>query len=374
MAICHICLRKLHQVTQLKGFFLAGLSLAFLQVANASSVAVITGMPYNKARELLMSTGWQPVSTVLPNDELFGQAKQFREIGYNEVNDCAGTGASPCVFYFKNADGGKLKVVTLGESDLKGEDFPKVDNYDLVEVLPNQIDEKPLEISNNAKEALSKADISKPSDGALAAKFIECAAWVKLGIDYAPDKAKVELIVPAVDLFKESAKKLSGSVFSQAAYITYYKNAYGALKYQGFKGQGALNALMNDKINECVGSLSKSQDYVASLQPRAEDDYPVLMLPDIAKYPQKSTYDFCSRRGRMDRAAAMVREKGIDEISALKFMNENISNKVDREQMQVSVVTAYELWPSIRASQMEDYSFNNCLQINKDEFVEYEPE
>ena len=61
------------------------------------------GMPYQKAREILIQKGWQP--------HLLGDApnlndisvRELFELGYQEVKDCSGTGLGPCRFEFTNA-------------------------------------------------------------------------------------------------------------------------------------------------------------------------------------------------------------------------------------------------------------------------------
>lgn len=120
----------------------AAITYAFVVCqANADQSEVvpnITNLKYNEARKALIDAGWQPAITVGHNEELFGQAQGFRDIGYSEINDCAGTGLSPCVFYFKNIYGKKLQVNTLGESNLSGNDFPQVSNYELVDRLPGE--------------------------------------------------------------------------------------------------------------------------------------------------------------------------------------------------------------------------------------------
>ncbi|WP_423357844.1 hypothetical protein [Pseudomonas citronellolis] len=102
-------------------------------------IPIITELKYNKAREILIAHGWQPAITVNLNKKMLDpQAELFRKVGYVEINDCAGTGASPCVLYFKNATGAKLKVNTIGESNITGDDFPIVSNYEIVSEIPGQ--------------------------------------------------------------------------------------------------------------------------------------------------------------------------------------------------------------------------------------------
>lgn len=77
------------------------------------------GMPYQKAREILIQKGWQP--------HLMGDApnlndtsvRELFELGYQEVKDCSGTGLGPCRFEFTNAAGELLVVsaITAGSSN-----------------------------------------------------------------------------------------------------------------------------------------------------------------------------------------------------------------------------------------------------------------
>lgn len=77
------------------------------------------GMPYQKAREVLIQKGWQP--------HLLGDApnlndtsvRELFELGYQEVKDCSGTGLGPCRFEFTNTAGELLAVsaITGGASN-----------------------------------------------------------------------------------------------------------------------------------------------------------------------------------------------------------------------------------------------------------------
>ncbi|MFB2983667.1 hypothetical protein [Microseira sp. BLCC-F43] len=77
------------------------------------------GMPYKKAREVLIQKGWQP--------HLLGDApnlndtsvRELFDLGYQEVKDCSGTGLGPCRFEFTNAAGELLAVsaITAGASN-----------------------------------------------------------------------------------------------------------------------------------------------------------------------------------------------------------------------------------------------------------------
>lgn len=119
------------------GFFVV---MAFSSGAFSGEIELpqIYGKPYHKAREELVNRGWQPAQTVSSEsiNEGLGQAKDFFNSGYVEINDCAPTGSSPCIAYFKSQYGKFLKVVTMGESGFRGDDFPVVDSAEIIESIP----------------------------------------------------------------------------------------------------------------------------------------------------------------------------------------------------------------------------------------------
>ncbi|UBF26289.1 hypothetical protein K9N68_33105 [Kovacikia minuta CCNUW1] len=71
------------------------------------------GMPYDQARQILLEAGWQAVE-LSPNRERFSPMDYLiDQLGYNEVEDCSGTGMGYCRFSFADANGRKLSVVTV---------------------------------------------------------------------------------------------------------------------------------------------------------------------------------------------------------------------------------------------------------------------
>lgn len=60
----------------------------------------VRGKPYSKARDVVVSEGWMPVSNPKP-DELMFVTRIMYEAGYVEVDACAPTGSAPCTFYFQ---------------------------------------------------------------------------------------------------------------------------------------------------------------------------------------------------------------------------------------------------------------------------------
>ena len=80
---------------------------------NASLIPKISlGTPYGKVRDILMKNNWKPVTQ---NEECSPICQRYRVRGWNEANECAGTGEAPCIFTFKNKEGRLLEIVTIGE-------------------------------------------------------------------------------------------------------------------------------------------------------------------------------------------------------------------------------------------------------------------
>ncbi|PMB51659.1 hypothetical protein CEN39_14060 [Fischerella thermalis CCMEE 5201] len=68
------------------------------------------GMPYQKARELLIKQGWQPHTQGEPPNLNNIPVKELFDFGYEEVKDCSGTGVGACLFEFTNQAGELLSV------------------------------------------------------------------------------------------------------------------------------------------------------------------------------------------------------------------------------------------------------------------------
>jgi hypothetical protein len=77
------------------------------------------GMPYSKAREMLLEAGWQARFNQdnFRNPERRSFLKYFINKGYNEIADCAGSGLGLCYFQFESAYGEILSVVTANNFD-----------------------------------------------------------------------------------------------------------------------------------------------------------------------------------------------------------------------------------------------------------------
>lgn len=74
------------------------------------------GMEYKKARELLISRGWQAKLPTLRDYNAFAKDSAMKRLasqGFTEVVLCSGTGYGFCRFEFKDAEGRLLAVTTV---------------------------------------------------------------------------------------------------------------------------------------------------------------------------------------------------------------------------------------------------------------------
>lgn len=81
---------------------------------SATALPEIINQPYDKARKVLVSSGWSPAEAMKlgPNDYY---AHDLKEQGFQEVEKCGGSGLIPCSFLFIDSNRQLLRVVTLGE-------------------------------------------------------------------------------------------------------------------------------------------------------------------------------------------------------------------------------------------------------------------
>jgi hypothetical protein len=80
----------------------------------------IYGKKYSEARKILIDEGWIPNERHFTYGDKFsyGNAKDFWDMGYHEIDDCAGTGLAPCKFDFYSPYGSYVTVTTIGENAL----------------------------------------------------------------------------------------------------------------------------------------------------------------------------------------------------------------------------------------------------------------
>jgi hypothetical protein len=100
-----------------------------------AKVPAIAEFTYHNARKALLVAGWQPLQSVRwqeVDERLSGQAREFWEKGYVEVQDCAGTGAAPCVFLFKDVYGNRLSVTTAGQEYPEAKSYARVTGFEFV--------------------------------------------------------------------------------------------------------------------------------------------------------------------------------------------------------------------------------------------------
>ncbi|MCU0653069.1 MAG: hypothetical protein MUD10_02310 [Candidatus Pacebacteria bacterium] len=97
------------------------------QACEGLPIPKVEGLTYHKARIEIIKSGWRPLQTNSDDNELSGQAKNFFDAGYKEVDDCAGTGKAYCRFLFKDSCANIIKVVTAGE------EIPKLNAFAAVE-------------------------------------------------------------------------------------------------------------------------------------------------------------------------------------------------------------------------------------------------
>ncbi len=93
----------------------------FPQAASATHTPIprIAHLAYDDARELLVSSGWQPCLSHWRHgsnfDMQYGNGQYFWNKGYHEIRHASGTGLGMCSFGFQDVCGHRLVVVTAGE-------------------------------------------------------------------------------------------------------------------------------------------------------------------------------------------------------------------------------------------------------------------
>ncbi|TYC69138.1 hypothetical protein FMN63_10940 [Stappia sp. BW2] len=79
-----------------------------------SSAHELIGLPYDQARSIILTNGWQPFENPVADDLAF-VARGLYEDGYVEVATCSPVGEAPCKLYFQEPAGRYLEVMTIGE-------------------------------------------------------------------------------------------------------------------------------------------------------------------------------------------------------------------------------------------------------------------
>lgn len=79
-------------------------------------IEIKEGMPYSKAREIILTQKWKGKNQKSENISEFGEVKiLYFKNDWQEIQDCAGTGLAPCRFEFTNAKSETLVIITQGE-------------------------------------------------------------------------------------------------------------------------------------------------------------------------------------------------------------------------------------------------------------------
>lgn len=95
------------------------------ETSSATSISDLRqGMPYSEAREIILAAGWQ--ADTVPWQERYWtqhessirgrEQEMVEDLGYHELQSCAGSGRAQCRFEYSNAERRQLVVITAGES------------------------------------------------------------------------------------------------------------------------------------------------------------------------------------------------------------------------------------------------------------------
>lgn len=110
------------------------LSTVIFSPASQAAVPLKKGQSILSARNALIAQGWAPRVTYakVGNRKQFehswGDAGLMFKAGLIEVEGCAGTGANPCAFNYKNKRQQCLRIITLGEFNA-GKYAPTIDSW-----------------------------------------------------------------------------------------------------------------------------------------------------------------------------------------------------------------------------------------------------
>ena len=80
---------------------------------DAADIPAMIGQPYSKAREALISAGWEAPAA---ERDCGAEWRENVCTTYQETESCSGTGMGFCAFRFVDADGKAMRVVTTGET------------------------------------------------------------------------------------------------------------------------------------------------------------------------------------------------------------------------------------------------------------------
>ena len=124
----------------LKAVFLVFLIMANNTFAESLPIKLKKGMPYLKARQILLNTGWQTVVMhITPNGSpicnMSNWDEKVQEISckYEEIEACSGTGMGFCSMYFFDGEDKYLHIITAGGEPPDAE----INSWQKVKKLPN---------------------------------------------------------------------------------------------------------------------------------------------------------------------------------------------------------------------------------------------
>lgn len=110
-----------------RGIATAAVLFLVATLAPAADIPIAKGMPLDAMHTRLLQAGWKPAATsVYLSMTNPSSVAAIRHAGY-PVQECAGTGRNPCIFYYKKMKA-CLRIVTLGEFD-PPEAEPVVDSW-----------------------------------------------------------------------------------------------------------------------------------------------------------------------------------------------------------------------------------------------------
>ena len=114
-----LCMNMMKSVVKSCTNMMIGAALVFNAaiVTSAQEVPKLKQkMSYHDARKILLDSGWQ-ADLRSPNrdwQQVGTGTTRFRDLGYDEVVSCSGTGLGFCRFEFASADNRQMVVVTAG--------------------------------------------------------------------------------------------------------------------------------------------------------------------------------------------------------------------------------------------------------------------
>lgn len=359
----------------MKGFILAAAALVSTQMAFAANIPVITEKPYDEARKVLIEAGWQPAATVHANTPLSFSAEEFRALGFKEIHDC-GSGIVPCLFYFRNAEGQKLKVVTLGESSPRQGHFPPVDLYELVSELPGSVGESKAIAEGLQPVASTTPNQPSAVDAKEADYALKCAAWLSIGANYSdnlPTDMKQNMLLMAEKFEAFSSASLGSAYVSEATPIL-KQNVYGELKAASYAEPSGISKWVMKNTNACIEHFDVATVFqVADSSPaNTPGHFPGHTLPLVERFPTSTIVKYCSQNSKIDVTSAEYYNSGGSLVDALQSLKARGLDQDTQARIQAALILTYSNPPiNLTQEQIAQKSYDECLSHNSADFVAY---